>query len=67
MLVLTRKSGERIHIGDSIVVTVLAIQSGRVRIGIEAPSDVPIARHELLAGARAGQEERAPADQAVYH
>jgi len=47
MLVLTRKVGERIVIGDSIVVTVLEASKNKVRIGILAPSDVPILREEL--------------------
>ncbi len=48
MLVLSRKDSERIHIGDSIVVTVVKIQGGVVRLGIEAPPEIPIARDELL-------------------
>lgn len=52
MLVLTRKVGERVHIGDNIVVTVTDIDRGRVRLGLEAPRDVPIHREELLPHAR---------------
>lgn len=47
MLVLTRKVGERIHIGNSIVVTVVRIQHDKVRIGIEAPSEVDVHREEV--------------------
>ena len=47
MLVLSRKTNEVICIGPNIYVTVLAIQGGRVRLGIEAPQDVPIRRAEL--------------------
>jgi carbon storage regulator len=47
MLVLTRKVGERIHIGDSIIVTVVRIQNDKVRIGIEAPSSVGVHREEV--------------------
>jgi carbon storage regulator len=47
MLVLTRKVGERIHIGDSIVVTVVRIQGDKVRLGVEAPADVAVHRHEV--------------------
>jgi carbon storage regulator len=47
MLVLTRKVGERICIGDDVVLTVTAIDSQRVRIGIEAPRSVSIWREEL--------------------
>lgn len=48
MLVLARKRGERIHIGDNIVITVVEIDRGRVRIGVEAPRDIPVFRQELL-------------------
>lgn len=47
MLVLTRKAGEAILIGDSVRVKVLEIAGGRVRIGIEAPADVRIHREEV--------------------
>ena len=47
MLVLGRKSTESIHIGDSVVVTVLQIRGNKVRIGIEAPKEIPIHRKEL--------------------
>lgn len=47
MLVLSRNPGEVIRIGDSIVVTLLAVGRGGVRIGIEAPRNVPIRRGEL--------------------
>lgn len=47
MLVLTRKEGERIVIGDNIVVMVVGTKNGRYRIGIEAPPDVPIDREEV--------------------
>jgi carbon storage regulator len=49
MLVLSRKIGEQILIGDSIVVTVVRISPHEVRIGIEAPPKVEIARTELIA------------------
>lgn len=47
MLVLSRKVGERIWIGDNISVTVVRITGGGVRIGIEAPSELPVVREEL--------------------
>ncbi len=47
MLVLSRKVGERILIGDRISVTVVRIMNGGVRIGIEAPSDMTVIRQEL--------------------
>lgn len=47
MLVLTRKVGQQIRIGEGIVVTVVRIQGDKVRIGIEAPADVSIHREEV--------------------
>ncbi len=50
MLVLSRKPGEKILIGDNISVTVVRIAPGVVRIGIEAPDGLPILREELTLG-----------------
>jgi carbon storage regulator len=47
MLVLTRKCGETIRIGDNVTVTVLRVNAGSVRLGIAAPSDVAIHREEV--------------------
>ena len=47
MLVLSRKSGQRILIGDRVVVTVLAIQGGNVRLGVDAPRKIVVRRSEL--------------------
>jgi carbon storage regulator len=46
MLVLSRKLLEHIHIGDSIVVTVLEIRANKVRLGIDAPKEISILRSE---------------------
>jgi len=48
MLILTRKSGETITIGENIEVKVLSIKGGQVRIGIDAPQSVSITREEVL-------------------
>lgn len=50
MLVLSRKPGERILIGDKIAITVVRIAPGVVRIGVEAPEEFPILREELATG-----------------
>jgi carbon storage regulator len=55
MLVLSRRVGERILIGENITVTVVRIQPGSVRIGIDAPDDVEIMREEI-----ASQEIQGP-------
>jgi carbon storage regulator CsrA len=47
MLVLSRKDGEQILVGDDVVIKVLSIAGGRVRVGIEAPRHVSIRRSEL--------------------
>lgn len=57
MLVLSRKAGERIWIGDDISVTVVRITGGGVRIGIEAPHEMPVVREELREKMEADEEE----------
>jgi carbon storage regulator len=49
MLVLTRKRGERVLIGDDIIITVIDVRGEGVRIGFEAPKGIPIQRHEVVA------------------
>ncbi len=48
MLILTRRLNERIFIGDGIALVVLSIDNNRVKLGIEAPADVPILREEIV-------------------
>ena len=50
MLVLSRKPGERIHIGTDVKITVIRIGPNSVRIGIDAPGHLNIVREELLTG-----------------
>lgn len=47
MLVLSRKKGERIVIGDDIEVVVVAVEGSRVRLAFSAPAEVPIRRQEV--------------------
>ena len=47
MLVLTRRLGEQIVVGDDVVVTVVAVGPGRIRLGIEAPRSTPVQRREI--------------------
>jgi carbon storage regulator len=48
MLVLSRKCGEAIVLGNGITVTVVAVQGGRVKLGIVAPAEVPVHRGEIV-------------------
>ena len=47
MLVLSRRTGERINIGDGVVITLVSIEAKRVRVGIEAPKEISVRRDEL--------------------
>jgi carbon storage regulator CsrA len=62
MLVLSRKVGERIHVGDDIVLEIRRIAGNRVTLALAAPRSVRILRGELDAAAR---EFRTPADEAA--
>jgi carbon storage regulator len=71
MLVLSRKQSERIRVGNDIVVTVVRLSGDKVRLGIEAPSDMIVLRDELknhggsnLGGGNIGRSA-APASDAV--
>lgn len=61
MLVLTRKIGECIRIGDVVVVRVLEVRGSQVRIGVEAPSDVRIYREEIYRPERQADSVGSPA------
>jgi carbon storage regulator len=54
MLILSRRQGEAIRIGDNIEVKVMACSGGNVRIGISAPSEIPVHREEIYERIRAG-------------
>jgi carbon storage regulator len=57
MLVLTRKGNQSIMIGDDIEVSVLAIMGEKVRIGIEAPRDIPVFRKEVYVEIQEGRAD----------
>ena len=63
MLVITRKSGERICLGDDITITVMEISGSTVRLGIEAPAEVPVYRAEIWAAVK--EENRAAAEASI--
>lgn len=66
MLVLTRKQGDRICIGDRIEVTVVAIRGNRVKLAFSAPEEVSIKRHEIVAGEGYLSAVRPPAVASPY-
>jgi carbon storage regulator len=63
MLILTRKESERIYLGDDIVLTVVRIGGDKVRIGVEAPSDVRVLRLELSEPDSQGPRRQEPSRQ----
>jgi carbon storage regulator len=56
MLILTRKVGERVMIGDQISFTVLSVKGNQVRIGVTAPADISIHREEIYDRVQAERE-----------
>jgi carbon storage regulator len=58
MLVVSRKVGERILIGDQISVTVIKVGSGGVRIGIQAPKELAVVREELAEEMRVDEQQK---------
>jgi carbon storage regulator len=47
MLILTRRLGETLMVGDDVVVTILGVKGNQVRVGIKAPNNVPVHREEI--------------------
>lgn len=47
MLILTRRIGEKLMIGDDVEVTILGVKGNQVRLGVKAPDDVPVHRQEI--------------------
>lgn len=58
MLVLSRKSYEKLRVGENVIITVLEIRGDRVRLGIEAPLTVPVHRHEVWERLHKGEESK---------
>lgn len=63
MLVLSRKVGERVWIGDNIAITIVKVSGQGVRIGIEAPTELPVVREELKLRLEAEQPPSTASDE----
>jgi carbon storage regulator len=63
VLIITRKPGERIMLGDDVIVEVIEVSGSSVRLGIAAPRSIPVYREEIWAAVKEEQEakSRAPA------
>jgi carbon storage regulator len=59
MLILSRKTGETLMIGDDVELTILGIKGNQVRVGVSAPKDVPVHREEVYL--RIQNEKQEPA------
>jgi len=63
MLILSRRPGESLTIGDNIVVTVVSINGNQIRLGIDAPRDVRVLRDEIYKAIRAENQAAASTDE----
>ena len=66
MLILARKSNESINIGDDIVITVLSIEGGTVKLGVEAPKEVKLLRGEVYERISKTNQEAANSDFSLF-
>jgi len=67
LLVLTRKTGQSIMIGDDVEITLLDVDGAKVRIGIKAPQSVPVHRKEIYLAILEGNGEKAGSEPPGAH
>ena len=58
MLILTRRTGESLVIGDDVTITILALKGNQVRVGIDAPKEISIHREEVALRIKKEKEEK---------
>lgn len=66
MLILTRRVGESLMVGDDITITVLGVKGNQVRIGVNAPKDVAVHREEIFNRIHEGEEAPPPEEDAGH-
>lgn len=62
MLILTRRTGESVNIGDDVQFTILSIKGNQVRIGIDAPKEIAVHREEIYRRINQSTEVKPPGD-----
>ena len=67
MLVLSRKKNESIIINDDITIVVVEIRGDKVRLGVEAPKEVPVHRNEVYEAIRRNQQKQDASDSVVHN
>lgn len=65
MLILTRRIGESLQIGDNIKLTVLSVRGNQIQIGINAPPEVPVHREEIYERLKREQREQGDNDKSL--
>ena len=66
MLILTRRVGETLMIGDDVTVTVLGVKGNQVRIGVNAPKEIPVHREEIYERIKREQQAQQPQESVEY-